>query len=501
MRCHSARRDCLLPKYKCKLSLLYILSAAILLISSGCTMGSPLPSQQIFKATQTVNSTQAPTTSPPPNRTHNPLQPNGGPYLLIQSDFTKYQMLDLSTGAAIPFNPPGENIQHNLDAGLSPSGQKMFFLMDDNSIVLTDLFTGEVLNTLNLIPGESIFKPELTLEKLETPGVSASFDDQEMLTFIEKSFQDSLMNVRWYQSDRYLLLPSETSPTSTTLSLYDHETNAYTNLESQPALVEDCWVGPGGENILLKKGYINESRFWQDDRYYILNINNLTVQAIPLPEDVHAPTLFWISPEILGITHQTGLVGGENFSIYDIRSGEWQQIITGPFTHIRQYADGFLVLKENNKENTTTISLITPLGETITEKSIGDRCFYKGMINQALLLNCQSESYILDQELNQASFGGVITILSPAPDRNFTVIVNRAGVVKLLDNSTKNQQLLDLEGDPLEVRWLHDSSGFIYRISGKLFWYDRVQAQSQQLLTSDFFSDYRNLNAVWIGYP
>jgi len=68
----------------------------------------------------------------------------------------------------------------------------------------------------------------------------------------------------------------------------------------------------------------------------------------------------------------------------------------------------------------------------------------------------------------------------------------------LVDSALKDRQELNLAGDPLEILWLPDSSGFLYRTARHLYHYDLATAVNHQLLMSDFFGDYRNLNAVWI---
>jgi hypothetical protein len=57
---------------------------------------------------------------------------------------------------------------------------------------------------------------------------------------------------------------------------------------------------------------------------------------------------------------------------------------------------------------------------------------------------------------------------------------------------------LELEGRPLEIRWVPDGTGFLYRITGKLLIYDLESGESSLLLNAQSLGDYTNINAVWI---
>jgi hypothetical protein len=79
------------------------------------------------------------------------------------------------------------------------------------------------------------------------------------------------------------------------------------------------------------------------------------------------------------------------------------------------------------------------------------------------------------------------------------VIVTREGKSFLLNAALDEWQSLPLTGSPLEIRWMPDSSGFLYRTLGELHYFNLKTEQSRLLYTSDLFGDYTNLNAVWIN--
>ncbi len=81
------------------------------------------------------------------------------------------------------------------------------------------------------------------------------------------------------------------------------------------------------------------------------------------------------------------------------------------------------------------------------------------------------------------------------------VRVNRSGQTALLDSSFANPQPITLEGAALEVRWLPDSSAFLYRTLGKLYLYDIAEGSSVLVLESTLLGDYANTNAAWIIIP
>jgi hypothetical protein len=90
--------------------------------------------------------------------------------------------------------------------------------------------------------------------------------------------------------------------------------------------------------------------------------------------------------------------------------------------------------------------------------------------------------------------------LAPAPDGNQFIQVNQDASTILLDSSFEQIGLLSLDSQPLEIRWLPDSSGFLYRTPLSLFLYQMETNTSILLISSNLFSDYRNLNAVWIEF-
>jgi hypothetical protein len=478
----------------------WIMLCSIILWSSisGCTSLSGSDSLPQAQITQTEMESQEIRPRSTLIVTHDPLPQPGGSYLLIQTNFDKYVILDISTGKKIPFQSPGTNQKFTLNANLSPSGRKMRFQIDETMVILTDLASGEILETYSLQPDQSLFKADLVLQELRTKQ-NLEIDDDSLLNHIATAHQNSLADIRWYQSDQFWLLPQDSGKTSTSLSLFDLEMETFLILESEPGLVLDYWVGPDKNRILVEKGYLKEPGFSVDVHYYVLDVLEHKVEPVPLPDSSEKPILSWIDAGIIGITHQMQPVGGINYSIYDVNSGELTQLFKGSFSHISSYKGGLLLFHNNPALSQTKASYLTYDGEIISQQTLNRRCFYKGRLDDKILLNCESESLLLSETMTSSPFDGAISVWSPAPDHSKIIFVNHDEEVFLLDQNSQESELMVLEGTPLEIRWIPNNTGYLYRTKGNLFVYDFANQQSQFLLNSDFLGDYTNINAVWIN--
>jgi hypothetical protein len=116
-----------------------------------------------------------------------------------------------------------------------------------------------------------------------------------------------------------------------------------------------------------------------------------------------------------------------------------------------------------------------------------------------ILINCATDSLLLDENLDITPLGDRVSLLSSAPGGDNVIFVNQDGGTFLLNQISLERQPIPLEGTPLEIRWVPDGSGFLYRLSGELHLYDIDLKQSTLILTSAHLSDYSNINAVWIN--
>jgi hypothetical protein len=116
-------------------------------------------------------------------------------------------------------------------------------------------------------------------------------------------------------------------------------------------------------------------------------------------------------------------------------------------------------------------------------------------------MNCGLQSYMVEfqgQNLAVTPFGPALFLLASSPDGKMALRLNQDTTAILLDGSLNEVESIMLESEPVEIRWLPDSSGFLYRTPLSLYLY-LVEAQTSTfLLDSQLFRDYRNLNAVWI---
>ncbi len=431
-------------------------------------------------------------------QTNDPLPETPGPFLLIQNDLTDLIILDLSTGTSLPFNPPARSLPDNLRSNLSPGGGIMFFLLDEGTILLTDLVSGQILGTYTHGYEENNFEPDLILQEAHGIFAEKEYSDDTLLVYITKAHQESLNNIQWYQNDQSLLIPIDSGSTGSNLSLFDLNNESFVTLERQPGLVLDYWIGPDNGLILLKKGYVNEPGFWQDKRYYVINVSTKSIKPIPSPNFIDNPNYFWVDTETIGIIHNMLPTGGNGFSTYDVNNDYLSLISEGIFSHISKYGEDFLLLHGDQEPDKTILSLISTQGELISQKTLDTRCYYKSKVNQFILLNCEYESILLDETLNFMPFDGLVSLFAAAPRGDTAILVTRDEESYQINLNTLARESLILQGNPLEIRWLPDASGFLYRTTGKLYIYDIVSGESSLLLDSQSLGDYTNINAVWI---
>jgi WD40 repeat protein len=479
---------------KCHLKLLVICLVLFLSIA-GCDEESPIgkpASTTIPQAAQTPSMTASPATEE--------IHESDGPFLLLQTDFHTYQVIDFSLGTITPFSLPDSDEKYNLASSLSPDGTRIILHTSTGEVQIMDLRTGNIIHTYELEPvsDSSRFQLEQAIAAaLDTvPGLG--YSKEEMQAAVESAYIESIRNIQWYQDEEHLHFISAGSGSSTQLCLGDLLTGEQIQLENLPGLVQSVWVSPDGNYILLKKGFLFEPGAWQDDRYYVLTTSSGEAQLITLPEDVENPSLSWLTSQSIGIIHQTVITGGVNYSLLDILSMETRQVIEDAFTIIRPYSGKLLSLQQHQEDHTTSLSLFDFDGKTLQSITLDNLCTLKTVFNQKIILNCETESLTLDEDLQATAFGDAVFLLAPAPDKHASILVTRSGSVFLLDAALESEQTLTLDGNPLEILWLPDSSGFLYRTLGELYYHNLASGENLLLLTSDLFGDYTNLNAVWI---
>lgn len=458
-----------------------------------------LPPVHKTNTTTVFDSTSiAPTKAQSPTATQTFLPSTDGPLLLIQTGFTEYQILTLNQQTSYSFHPPGEARHYNLAANLSPSKQQMIFPVSDETVMIVNLRTSQVLKTVDLFSSTPTFDPNQAATEAIVNFPEQKYSHEAMVSAVKQAFQTSMMIYRWYQSDRYTLSVQNLDSTSTNLHLNDLQTGMQQPLERLPGIVENFWVSPHGDKLLLKKGFVFDPGAWQDDAYYLVDVNTQTTQQIQLPDDVDNPAVFWLSSDSIGIIHQPHLVGGIHYSIINITTMESTQLVEGAFTHLRHSREGYLLIRQDQQTKTTVLTLLNREGVGGKTQVIDDPCLFSSSLGGDMILNCPDESVLVDENLQISSFGDPVRILSTAPISEKSVLVTRTDKVFLINPHVQERQSLSLESPPLEIRWLPDSSGFLYRTQGKLYLYELANGQSRFLLTSDLFSDYANLNAVWI---
>jgi hypothetical protein len=483
----------------------FSLFMGILLLSiSGCVpqqSGEPFAIvSPLHVPTTTTQVTEILTNSSTPLPAITPSQPlsvNEGPLLLLQTDFYEYQYLNPITQSFYPVDLPISDPQFRLRANLSPSGTQMFFPMEDGMGLIVELRTNHIIQTYDF-SSPSMFDPQLAATEARPYVTGLELTEEALLAAVNEAYQKSKQIIRWYQSDRYHLVVRDADQTSTNLYLDDHQTGTKLRLEDQPGLVNDFRVGPDGNLILLKKGLVFKPGAWGDNRYYLIDVNNQTTQPLPITEGDENHVIFWISEDTLGVIHQPFMSGGMGFSTINTATMDYSLIYEDIFTDLRQYDNLLLFIRLDSEVEATFLELVSHDGKGISSQKMNATCFYHSLINGRLIFNCEQESLVLDDRLNIEIFSDPLLILSPAPDAHAIVLVNRAEKIFLLDDSFHIQHELLIDEMPLEINWLPDSTGFLYRTLGQLYLYDLSSKNSHLLLKSDLFGDYTNLNAVWL---
>jgi hypothetical protein len=453
---------------------------------------SPLVDEIASTTTQVPEPTF--TLTPAPTPTQTPLPASDGPVLLLQTDIDTFEIIDFALNLQHPFEPPAGSSRLSLGGSLSPGRTRLIIPGGSGQTKIMDLITGYVRPIESDISG---FDPDQAAEAAlaALPGMKLSYDGA--LSAVKSAFESSNVKMGWFQDDDHLALVTVGSPTSTNLTIRNTLTGEDDVLETLPGLVEN--FRRNGDWILLKKSYDFEPGIWQDDRYALVNLTTREVKSISLPDDVDNPSLSWFGRNTIAIIHQIEPVGGFGYSILDVEIMETQQVIDGAFSSVLGYREGLLDFRQDYEAFTTTVQRLDLAGEVQKEITLAERCSPYRLFGEKVLVNCETQSLILNPNLDTSPFGDPIFLLTHSPDGSVWALITRTEEVFLLDAALENPAPLDLEGTPLEVRWLPDSTGFLYRIFGKLFLYNLENDSSRLLIESDLFSDYANLNAAWIS--
>ena len=476
----------------------------ILLVLAGCIHRT---NENVVQPTNTPPSTtvtavaasQIPTM--PPTKTGTS-QPNlGGPTLLIQTGTNKYQLIDFGTDTTHNYSLPDSNIENRLAGNLSPSKSKLIFHINQEKISIVELASGKVHSIDQFQSSDDHFNPEKALQEALNTNPHLATTDETLLASINEAFKHSKRNVRWYQSDQSFLSVFVGSQTSSNLYLQDLQTGNRIQLEDSAGLIEAFWIGPNPELILVKKGYVFEPGVWKDDRYFLVDVSAGTTRPLPLPKDINNPAVFWITATKLGVIHQIQPMGGIGYSVIDVNEMEVTVLTSELFTQVVPFENNFLMLQPGANLYSTVVQIREVDGLIRRQKELGENCRLSKIIEGHIIMNCEHESLVMDEQLTDQHFSDPIYSITPSPNGESIILVTRPGEVRILHGIFGKSQPIELVSAPLEVRWLPDATGFLYRTLGKLYMYDIAAAESRLLIESDSFADYTNINAAWIKVP
>ncbi len=478
-----------------KILLLISLLAGVI---AGCT-----PETQTVTPTIALSAT--PTESPAPASTATPtlmptpaytaLPESQGPTLLLQTDFHTYQIIDFGLGITYDFSPPKEALEYNLAANISPDRTQMIFINEPEGIQIVDLATGSIRASYDI--DMDYFHPESAVRIIQETLPDLGYSTDMLDNAISTAYLTSLQWMSWYPDSDHLLSVQPGSETSTRLTHINLQTGETSTLENESGFVQNVWVSPGGDVLLVKKSLVFDANVWEDDQYYLVDMATNGVNPLPLPEDVDNPSLGWFSQDYIQIIHKTDIAGSTGFSILNIQSMESTLLVDSQFTNVWKLGDAIAVFSKDDSTESTEIDLVSLQGESLNSQTLPSICVRSFLVGEKLLVNCEEESLLLDKDLSQQPFGDLISMLRSSPIG--VIILTRENETFLYDTSLENRQPLELTGEPLEFLWLPDSTGFLYRTYGRVYYYNLLTRSSQFLLDSDLFSDYRNLNAAWIN--
>jgi len=423
-----------------------------------------------------------------------------GPRLLLQTDITTYKILDPQTLKFFDFQFPFNDLPSGISFNISPAGSEFLLPINEKEVAIYEFKSGEVETTYQLQDEPSSFQPALAAQAARQYLPDLLLSEEELIRAVENASQQSRSKINWYNSGQAFFFIREDSDKDNHLYLFDRQKGEGEKIERMPALVENYWVGPDGNLLLLKKGYVFDPRTWQDDRYYLLDLDAGTTTPLILPEDVDNPTISWFTAEWIGITHQIEPVGGYGFSLFDVTTMETIPVIQESFTGIYPFGNELLILQHDREDNATLFTLQKPNGVVVADREVIGQCFFRAQVDpQNLLFACEEESILLShQGLTIQPFGKPITLFSRSPNPTVFLVITKDGDVILYQETLERFITIDLEGNPSEILWMPDGAGFLYRTSTRLFYYDLQKGSSQFLISSDLFGDYRNLNATWI---
>ena len=475
----------------------FLILSLLAILIAGCASASPT-------GTPTPAASPSPTDSPTPEPTatatlvptptNTPLPDSEGPTLLLQTDFHTYQIIDFNLGITYPFTPPEPGIEYILASNVSPDRKRMIFTNNSQDIRIVELATGITRAIFNLASDD--FDPESAIEAVREILPDLSYTQEMLENAVKTAFLESLQEVSWFRDSDHLLSVLSGSDASTWLTLVDLQSGDTIPLENESGFVQSVYPGPNENFILLKKSLIFDANVWEDDRYYLIDLTTEEVLPIPLPEDADNPSLGWFDEDHIRIIHKTDIDGSKNFSLLDIHTMESELVVTDLFSNVWKLGDVIAVFTRGGAEEESTFDLLSMQGEAITTQALPGDCTRSFIFGDQVLVNCEAESLLLDETLSPQSFGDPISLLRSSSVG--IVIVTRSNEAFLYDPTLKNFQSLALAGEPLEILWLPDASGFLYRTYGTVYHYNLLTQRSQILLESDLFTDYRNLNAAWI---
>lgn len=421
-----------------------------------------------------------------------------GPLLLLQTGVDSFHILDLATYRLTPYELPGIIKDQKLSSNLSPDGKHLLIFTSDQSFEIVNILSKGTAFSYNFSQDNLGLELDQAVESaLQVfPGYTIDF----MQDLIEQTIAQGKQDIQWYQNGQTLIILKVGSAISTNLALLDLSTGESNLLEQNPRLVENYWLGPGDEKLLLKKGFSIAPNDWQDDQYLLLDTITGDSIEINLPLNSENPSIYWFSDDLIGVIHQTGIVSGTDFSLIRIPEMVSNQVITGSFSSLFKFGSDILTLYQNRERQTTNLTLKSINGDLLTSQEIAGICSVKRKItNLSLLLNCETGSYLVEgQKLTITDFGDPIFLISRSPDRQYYVLITKEKDNHLLTSDLQQKSSIQLQGEPLEILWLPDSSGFLYRTARELIHYDITGRTNNFILSSDLFGDYRNLNAVWV---
>jgi len=488
--------------------LTFILGISLVLAMTSC-LPAPIPTPQPTQTLATAPISPTLEVTKPAEQT----DIKAGNYALLIKNETGFSTellkLDVNTVSSTNLQLPAGTVMDSFAQALSidqetaVSRQPLSSSIRD--MILLDLPSGEIEQILKLyLEQEPDFKA--VYEKLPEQTRSAMNRLSLGATSLSLGYYNSLGKYWWSETNAKLFYVAAGADGFSHLYRYDVPSQEALQLESQPLYVRDALPSPGARQVLLVKSADISLGSASISDYYLLAENG-QLNELTLPElgERNAWRLHWQDEDSFLAEALAGEgQGAAGLYCYNIPTGNWQTISTGPFRAFYQVEDTYYLV-DGSVSTGSTLTIVSPGGTQQTR--IDDDCFGIGetqLEGLVLMLRCADGWRGVDVN---GAISGVLAepmLESRSPDGQWVVMLPPQDDFAESDTislyNLQGESALELVSDPVrQVFWQPDSQAFYYLTRLGLFQV-RPGAGSPVLLLELASDDYRQLDYAWVEW-